>query len=184
MKTNFKVILSATCVAALLAFPSMTKAQLGFQNPVFPFPPTPAPTITAITSIPAANSVVPVDLGHGLVLVTVCRDGGQPNSLVQMVFHNSGIDRATLNFLFSDGTIVTASGLILNPTIGPIVGNDFSVVFNSKRIEGQFIFANSAGNTTVALHAFDGGSFCEIRSTALFAPNPPPPLVNAPESRK
>jgi hypothetical protein len=67
-----------------------------------------------------------------------------------MVFHNSGIDRATLNFLFSDGTIVTASGLILNPTIGPIVGNDFSVVFNSKRIEGQFIFANSAGNTDIA----------------------------------
>jgi hypothetical protein len=64
------------------------------------------------------------------------------------------------------------------------VGNDFSVVFNSKRIEGQFIFANSAGNTTVALHAFDGGTFCEIRGTALFAPNPPPPLVNAPESRK
>jgi hypothetical protein len=101
-----------------------------------------------------------------------------------MVFHNSGIDRATLNFLFSDGTTVTASGLVLKPTIGPNLGNDFSVGFNNKRIEGQFIFANSAGVTTVNLHTFDGGAFCEIRGTALFAPNPPPPLVNAPESRK
>jgi hypothetical protein len=179
MKTNLKVILSAISVAALLAFPAITKAQLGFQNPAF-FPPTPAPTITTITLTPAANSVVPMDLGHGLVLVTVCRDGGQPNSLVEMVFHNSGIDRATLNFLFSDGKTVTASGLILNPTLGPNVGNEFSVMFNNKRIEGQFIFSNGAGNTTINLHTFDGGSFCEIRGTALFAPNPPPPLVNAP----
>ena len=78
MKKNLKVILSAIGVAALLAFPTMTKAQYpgGFQNPVYP--PTPQPTITAITSTPAANSVVPLDLGHGLVLTTVCRDGGQP----------------------------------------------------------------------------------------------------------
>ena len=95
-----------------------------------------------------------------------------------MDFRNSGIDMATLNFLFSDGTTVTASGLILTPTIGPNVGNEFQAIFNIKRIEGQFIFANSAGNTTVNLHTFDGGAFCEIRGTALFAPNPPPPLVN------
>src|SRR5215813_3811036 len=145
MKTKLKVILSATGVVALLAVPTMTKAQQGFPNPVFP--PTPAPTITAITSTPAANTVVPMDLGHGLVLMTVCRDGGQPNSAVQMVFHNNGIDRATLNFLFSDGTTVTASGLILNPSLGQNVGNDFIAMFNNKRIEGQFIFANSAGNT-------------------------------------
>jgi hypothetical protein len=179
MKANLKVILPAIGVAALLAFPAMTKAQLGFQNPVF-VPPTPPPTITTITSNPAANSVVPTDLGHGLVLLTVCRDGGQPNSLVEMVFHNNGIDTATLNFLFSDGTKVTASGLVLKPTLGPNVGNEFSIMFNNKRIEGQFIFANSAGNTTVNLHTFDGGSFCEIRGTALFAANPPPPLVNSP----
>jgi hypothetical protein len=175
MKTDMRVFLSAMGVAALLAFPDMTKAQVAFQNPIFP--PTPAPTITAITSTPAANTVVPIDLGHGLVLTAVCRDGGQPNSPVLMDFRNSGIDRATLNFLFSDGTTVTASGLILNPTIGPQVGNEFQAIFNFKRIEGQFIFANSAGNTTVNLHTFDGGSFCEIRGTALFAPNPPP-LVN------
>jgi len=176
MKKNLKVILTATGVAALLAFPAIAKAQLGFPNPVFP--PTPAPTITAITSIPGVNTQVPMVLGHGLMLTTVCHDGGQPNSPVLMVFHNSGIDIATLNFLFSDGTTVTASGLVLTPTIGTHVGNDFPAPFNNKRIEGQFIFANSAGNTTVNLHTFDGGTFCEIRGTALFAPNPPPPLVN------
>src|SRR5215468_11289003 len=97
MKMDMRVFLWAMSGVALLVFPDMTKAQVGFQNPIFP--PTPAPTITAITSTPAANSVVPIDLGHGLVLTTVCRDGGQPNSPVLMDFRNSGIDRATLNFL-------------------------------------------------------------------------------------
>ena len=36
MKTNMKVFLSAIGVAALLAFPALTKAQVGFQNRVFP----------------------------------------------------------------------------------------------------------------------------------------------------
>ena len=48
MKTDMRVFLSAMGVAALLAFPDMTKAQVAFQNPIFP--PPPAPTITAITS--------------------------------------------------------------------------------------------------------------------------------------
>jgi len=39
-------------------------------------------------------------------------------------------------------------------------------------IEGQFIFANSAGDTTVSLHAFDGSTFCETQGTAqFFGPN-------------
>ena len=48
---------------------------------------------------------------------------------------------------------------------------DFS--FIGVQIEGQFIFANNEGNTTVNLHAFDGTSFCEVRGTAVFAPNGP-----------
>src|SRR5438094_242499 len=117
MKTSLKVILSATCVAALLTFPTTTKAQQ--QQLVFPPPTTPPPgTVTAITVTPAANHVVFTDVGHGLMLVTICRDGGQPNSPVAIAFHNSGSDRATLNFLFSDGTTVTASGLVLQPLYG------------------------------------------------------------------
>ena len=45
--------------------------------------------------------------------------------------------------------------------------------FIGVQIEGQFIFANNEGNTTVNLHAFDGTTFCEVRGTAVFAPNGP-----------
>ena len=45
--------------------------------------------------------------------------------------------------------------------------------FIGVQIEGQFIFANNEGNTTVNLHAFDGTTFCEVRGTAVFAPNRP-----------
>jgi hypothetical protein len=43
--------------------------------------------------------------------------------------------------------------------------------FIGVQIEGQFIFANNEGKTTVNLHAFDGNTFCEVRGTAVFAPN-------------
>jgi hypothetical protein len=166
MKMSLKVIVSATGVAALLGFPLTTMAQP--RQLVFPPPTTPPPgTVTAITTTPLSNNVVFTDVGHGLTVVTICRDGGQPNSLVAMAFHNSGSDRATLNFLFSDGTTVTANGLVLQPLFG-----EFQANFNNKRIEGQFIFANGAGNTTVSLHAFDGGTFCEVRGTVQFGPNP------------
>ena len=33
--------------------------------------------------------------------------------------------------------------------------------------------ADNEGNTTVNLHAFDGTTFCEVRGTAVFAPNGP-----------
>src|SRR4051794_13319758 len=105
MKTSLKLILSATGVAALLVFSAATKAQQ--RQLVFPpLPTTPPGTVTAITVTPLANNVIFTDVGHGLTIVTICRDGGQPNSLVAMAFHNSGSDRATLNFLFSDGTTV------------------------------------------------------------------------------
>ena len=45
--------------------------------------------------------------------------------------------------------------------------------FIGVQIEGQFIFANNEGNTTVNLHAFDGTTFCEVRGTAVFALNGP-----------
>jgi hypothetical protein len=176
MKTNLKVFPLVMGVAALLAFPGSMKAQPAFQSPVIPnpvYPPTPPATITVITATPATNNIVLTDVGHGLTVVTVCRDGGQPNSAVLIAFHNSGSDTATINFLFSDGTTVSASGQVLQALYG-----EFQVNFNSKRIEGQFIFANSVGNTTVNLHAFDGGTFCETRGTAVFAPNPPQPLTS------
>jgi hypothetical protein len=147
MKANFKVILSAIGVAALLAFPTTTKAQ---------------GTVTAIRNVPAAGTIPPFnDLGHGLRLSTACHT---PQVLVE--FENFESGDVTLNFLYSDGTIVTATGTVLPPN--PLPG--FQVLFENKRIEGQFIIAHDGGNTTVNLHAFDGGTFCEIQGTAQFGP--------------
>ena len=150
MKAKFKVILSAIGVAALLAFPAMTKAQA-------------AGTVTVIRFFKLAGEpIAPIFSQHGLAVGTVCHDGGQ----VEIVFVNVGSGDATLNFIFSDGTTVHASGLVVRPNPQP----GFLVPFNNKRIEGQFIFANNAGNTTVSLHAFDGGTFCETQGTAQFGP--------------
>ena len=79
-------------------------------------------------------------------------------------------------FVYSNGTTVTANGIYQYP-YNPIqyTPSDYPASFLHARIEGQFIYANPTGNTTVNLHAYDGGSFCEIRGTAVFAPNPPGP---------
>jgi hypothetical protein len=82
-------------------------------------------------------------------------------------FVNTGPDSATLNWIYSNGTTVYASGTSLDTAV-PTNEQDFD--FNDKRIEGQFVFANGAGVTTVNLHAYDGNAGgCEIRGTADFA---------------
>jgi hypothetical protein len=147
MEANFKVILSAIGVAALLALPTTTKAQ---------------GTVTAIRNVPAAGSIPPAnDLGHSLTLSTACHT---PQVLVE--FENFESGDITLNYFYSDGTTVNASGLVVGPSPQP----GFQVLFENKRIEGQFIVAHAGGNTTVNLHAFDGGTFCEIQGTAQFGP--------------
>jgi hypothetical protein len=83
-------------------------------------------------------------------------------------------DDATLNFFYSDGTTVHASGLVVKAHA------QFDADFKDKRIEGQFIFANSEGVTSVILHAFDGLTFCETRGTAQFAVILPPSQRNRP----
>jgi hypothetical protein len=116
--------------------------------------------VMAISALPSAGNNVFEDLGHGLQVTTVCHDGGQ----VSIQFQNLRGAQATLNWLYSDGTTVNASGLVV-PANGaqafPFVG---------KRLEGQFIWANADGVTTVSLHAFDGGTFCETKGTAQFGP--------------
>jgi hypothetical protein len=170
------LILVAAPIAALLAFPTLMKAQ---QSPLIqPFPPpaTPPATIKAISFLPASNNNITTDLGNGLTLFIACHDGGQPNSNTTVYFHNNGAEWATVNVLYSNGTTVTANG-IFQPPFNPTsyTPSDYPASFLHARIEGQFIYANPTGNTTVNLHAYDGGSFCEIRGTAVFAPNPPGP---------
>jgi hypothetical protein len=149
MKKSLKVSLSAIGVAALLASPAT------------------AQSITSLRAVPAAGNNVFQNLGHGLQVATVCHDGIQ--GPVQIRLQNLGPGNATVNWFFSDGTTVNASGLAMRPPPEP---DEALFDFKNKRLEGQFIFANSAGDTTVNLHAFDGGAFCEIQGTAQFGPNP------------
>ena len=141
--------------------------------------PASAQSITAITAIPQAGNNVFKNLGHGLQVATICHDGGS----VRIAFQNLGSDDATLNWWYgmhpykaqptgSNPGLLNASGVGVN-AYGLVVraGYEQDFWFIGVQIEGQFIFANNEGNTTVNLHAFDGTTFCEVRGTALFAPN-------------
>jgi hypothetical protein len=152
MKTTLKMILPAAGVAALLASPVM------------------AQSITAIRQNTAAPAGVVQDLGNGLLLLTSCHDGG----MVKVTFDNNGPDDATLNWLYSDKNgRVQANGAVVQRTSAPTRHPPPELGFINNRIEGQFIFANGAGDTTVNLHAFDGTTFCEVQGTAVFAPPGP-----------
>lgn len=143
--------------------------------------PASAQSITAITAIPQAGNNIFKNLGHGLQVATICHDGGA----VKIAFQNLESDDATLNWWYgmhpykaqptgSNPGLVNASGVGVN-AYGLVVraGYEQDFWFIGVQIEGQFIFANNEGNTTVNLHAFDGTTFCEVRGTAVFAPNQP-----------
>ncbi len=72
---------------------------------------------------------------------------------------------ATLNWVYSTGTNVTASGDSLDGRMGR--GFDFS----AGRIEGQFVYSLGSEVVTLNLHAYTpgAGSGCEVRGTALVA---------------
>jgi hypothetical protein len=145
--------------------------------------PASAQSITAITAIPQAGNNIFKNLGHGLQVATICHDGGS----VLIAFQNLGSDDASLNWWYGmhpykaqpTGTapgLVNASGVGVSAYGVVVRGGGLSEVdfwFIDVQIEGQFIFANNEGNTTVSLHAFDGTTFCEVRGTAVFASNGP-----------
>jgi hypothetical protein len=141
------------------------------------------PNSRAISSIDGAGSVTcssPVS-----AINVVLNDGGYrfmpqfDNSPVQVIlsctdpgtqvrFQNKGGTAGTLNWMFSQGgtsSTVNASG----DSVAPDDGRGFFFTGNGTRLEGQWIFGNDAGVTTVNLHGFDGNNFCEFRGTAVFA---------------
>jgi hypothetical protein len=123
---------------------------------------SPVKSISMSLASGSGDSIPPI---HGLAIGASCNAG---STLVAFV--NSSPDPATLNWVYSDGTAVSATGTSLGTT-SP--ANEADFVYDDKRIEGQFIFANPTGVTTVNLHAVDGNaSGCEIRGTAEFAPSP------------
>jgi hypothetical protein len=108
----------------------------------------------------AATNLSPSDLG----LIENC--GGQTN----IRFFNNGSQAGTLNWMFSEGgttSTVNATGNVLAPYPASI---DFN--YAGRRLEGQWIFSGGGAVTTVNLHAFDGGTSCEVRGTAEWAAVP------------
>jgi hypothetical protein len=101
-------------------------------------------------------------------VVVACKDPG-----TQFRIENAGGEDGTLNWMFSQGNpqsnaaTVNASG----NSIAAGDGQGFFFTGDGTRLEGQWIFANSAGITTVNLHAYDGVNFCEFRGTAVYAPS-------------
>jgi hypothetical protein len=106
-----------------------------------------------------ASNLAPSDLG----ILEDCNGGG--NGVIR--FQNNGSQAGTLNWMFSEGgtaSTVNATGNVLNPFPASI-----NFVY-ANRLEGQWIFSGGGAVTTVNLHAFNGGSSCEVRGTAEWAP--------------
>src|SRR5215831_6866885 len=100
----------------------------------------------SITAIKQKIAYSSQNLGHGLVLRASCNEAQA--GLVILVL-NSGLDDGTLNWLYADAEGVHAGGLVLR-------GSHPHMLSRTSRIEGQFIFADGAGDTIVNLRAFDG----------------------------
>jgi len=98
---------------------------------------------------------------------------GCGESFGEVRFSNFGSGGATLNWLFSQGgtsSTVNASGTSL---AAPGQGTYFLPFDFANRLEGQWIFADAEGVTTVNLHGFvapGSPAFCEFKGTAVFAP--------------
>lgn len=111
----------------------------------------------------ASNGYGTIGLGAtSLSLIVDCRSSTGGVSFL----NNSALTAATLNWMFSEGgtsSTVNASGA----TIGEI-----GFFPPTNRLEGQWIFAEPGGVTTVHLHFFKAGSFCETRGTAEVALTP------------
>jgi hypothetical protein len=87
------------------------------------------------------------------------------SATTKLTFRNQGGGPTTLNWMYSDGTTVSASGVAVPQS------DTHAFDFAGKRLLGQFIWANSNGITTLKLHALDNGpsNGCEVWGTAAFA---------------
>jgi hypothetical protein len=102
---------------------------------------------------------------QGLVITVDC---ASISSSTRQVFIGTDTGSATLNWIYSDGTNMVASGASL-PT-----SNTAVFVFTNKRIEGQFIYVNNNKVATISLHALDlstlsPGLGCEVQGTVQIA---------------
>jgi hypothetical protein len=98
--------------------------------------------------------------GDLLNIVVTCHNSGKVSVGIKNITPVDG----TLNWFYSDGTAVNASGTVI-PASGTIQEFDFA----GKRIEGQFIGAANGKVNTLKIHALDFGSACEYQVVMLGA---------------
>ncbi len=121
-----------------------------------------ATPVFAIRLFPNAGTNNNIDFsgsGPGLALGTTCHIG----ALTLLLITNTGSSAATLNWFYSDGSDVFAGGTSLG------AGTDYAFELDSRRIEGQFVFSDETGVSTINLHALDGGTACETIGTLEWA---------------
>jgi hypothetical protein len=88
--------------------------------------------------------------------------GNDGTTFVRILLSNETGGAATLNYLYHDGSVMTASGTSLADQGDAIFDS------NNGRIEGQFILAGPHSVTTANLHAFKGlHTGCEISGTTV-----------------
>ena len=85
------------------------------------------------------------------------------SQLTLVLITNTGSSPATLNWFYSDGSDVFAGGTSV------ATGADFPFELDGRRIEGQFVFSDETGVSTIHLHALDGGTACETLGTLEWA---------------
>ena len=120
--------------------------------------------------ISSSSNSETVDANHGLnfgnfgdiAIGLSC--GGSPGNFVRVLLFNESGGDGTLNFLYSDGSTLHASGTSLANNVEALIDS------NNGRLEGQFILAGAGAVTTLNMHAFKGtNSGCEITGTAVKA---------------
>jgi hypothetical protein len=103
-------------------------------------------------------------VGNGVEVDVLCHYPGSGGG-TKLRIANEDPAEATINWMYSDGTAVSASGTSI---AGGGDSKDFD--FAGKRIEGQFILARGTAVSTLNLHAVDVGSGCEVTGTAVGEP--------------
>ena len=125
----------------------------------------PIPLTAAVSMSPGAGGFDGRLVGNDIELDVLCHYPGFGGGTKVRII-NEAPAAATLNWLYSDGSSVSASGTSIAGN-----GTEQPFDFEGKRLEGQFIYARGSAVTTINLHAFDGGSFCEVAATAQGAPS-------------
>jgi hypothetical protein len=139
--------------------PPQTIASVGPDGEV-----TCATPVRAIRMTPAAGERGIEDLGNGLRLAAACHESGGSASLF---FENLGATAAGLSYLYSDagGSHQERANLAAGDGIGPYSFNNPG----PQQIDGQFIYSLPSAVMTIAIHASDDGTSCEVRGTVVTA---------------